>query len=291
MRLPIRLIAFPVDFSHRSRLAAPFVKSAAARYGARVLAIHVVDPVEHFVHALDSPDLASDDLRARWLIQGKARLEAFVKKELDGIDVEQVVEQGEAGRHVVDIAQRRRVDWIMMPTHGFSPFRRFILGSVTAYVLHEASCPVWTAALHEEGQDAAHCSARTVMAAVAFDDQAPPLIAYAHDIAADCGAQLIVAHATPPVPTPALDWAGGDFNDKIAHQACHGLGVMLGKLGVKAEIAVRCGDPERAIRQIATERSVDLIVIARGAVRTGAGRLRAHSYGIVNEAPCPVLSV
>ena len=33
---------------------------------------------------------------------------------------------------------------ILMPTHGYGPFRRFILGSNTAKVLHDADCPVWT---------------------------------------------------------------------------------------------------------------------------------------------------
>ncbi len=37
-----------------------------------------------------------------------------------------------------------------MPTHGYGPFRRFILGSVTAKVLHDADCPVWTGVHLEE---------------------------------------------------------------------------------------------------------------------------------------------
>ena len=36
----------------------------------------------------------------------------------------------------------KRVGLIAMPTHGYGPFRRFILGSNTAKVLHDADCPV-----------------------------------------------------------------------------------------------------------------------------------------------------
>ena len=32
----------------------------------------------------------------------------------------------------------------MMPTHGCGPLRRFLLGSVTAKVLHDVSTAVWT---------------------------------------------------------------------------------------------------------------------------------------------------
>jgi len=32
----------------------------------------------------------------------------------------------------------------MLPTHGRTPLRRFLLGSVTAKVLHDRTVPVWT---------------------------------------------------------------------------------------------------------------------------------------------------
>jgi nucleotide-binding universal stress UspA family protein len=291
VKLPIRTILFPVDCSTRSRLAAPYVRAAVRQFGAKLLATHIVDPVEHLVHALDASGVATDDVRSRWVMQGRARLELFAQQELAGLDLELAVEEGDAGRHIVEVADRRAVDWIMLPTHGFNAFRRFILGSVTAHVLHDAHCPVWTAAIREDGLDAAQHLPKEIIAAVGFDDKAEAVLQYASSLAHDCGAALTVVHATPAVSSPALDWAGGDFNDKIERQAAHALGVMLGQHNIKAKVVTRCGDVERVVRAVATEHAADLIVIARGAVTEGAGRLRAHSYGIVNEAPCPVLSV
>jgi Universal stress protein family len=40
----------------------------------------------------------------------------------------------------------------MMPTRGSGRFRAFVLGSVTAKVLNDAECPVWTDAHMEEHQ-------------------------------------------------------------------------------------------------------------------------------------------
>ncbi len=37
-------ILFPIDFSERSRAAAPFVLSMAQRYRAKVIALHVLQP-------------------------------------------------------------------------------------------------------------------------------------------------------------------------------------------------------------------------------------------------------
>ena len=41
---------------------------------------------------------------------------------------------------------------MIMPTHGYGVFRRFLLGSVTSKVLHDLGCPVLTGAhLTEQG--------------------------------------------------------------------------------------------------------------------------------------------
>jgi nucleotide-binding universal stress UspA family protein len=45
------------------------------------------------------------------------------------------------------------------------------------------------------------------------------------------------------------------------------------------------------VRDLALRNRADLVVIGRGAIRTGLGRLYAHSYDIIRESPCPVLSV
>jgi hypothetical protein len=50
----------------------------------------------------------------------------------------------------------------MMSTHGYGAFYRFLLGSVTAKVLHEIQCPVWTGA-HLEEAPAREFSIRRVL--------------------------------------------------------------------------------------------------------------------------------
>ena len=52
--------------------------------------------------------------------------------------------QGDAATEIVQFAMRENVDLIAMPTRGCGVFRKMLLGSVTAKVLHDASCPVWT---------------------------------------------------------------------------------------------------------------------------------------------------
>lgn len=286
----VKTLLFPVDFSARCRLAAPYVRAMAQRFQAEVLAVHVVDPVQHMAQLLGSVD--PEDLERRWILQGRVRLEEFADRELDGCRTNLVVEPGDAAQCVVQMARVRDADWIAMPTHGFAGLRRFVLGSVTARVLHDAACPVWTAAIHEDGQDAARVEPKHVICAVDLDGgQAEKTLVCAGALTRSLEAELLVLHVTPALANPAANWLEGDVNNQVAQPAYAALGRILRAHQIKADICVIAGDVARVIRAVALERMTDLVVIARGAAADGMGRLRSHSYGIINEAPCPVLSV
>jgi nucleotide-binding universal stress UspA family protein len=56
--------------------------------------------------------------------------------------VEIIVCEGPAAQDILDAAEKRAVDLIVMSTHGRSGVRRLLLGSVTEKVIHSAPCPV-----------------------------------------------------------------------------------------------------------------------------------------------------
>jgi len=66
--------------------------------------------------------------------------------ELSGISVQRCVQSGDPALHITQYARQKKADLIMIPTHGYGSFRSLLLGSVTANVLHDAECPVWTTA-------------------------------------------------------------------------------------------------------------------------------------------------
>ena len=70
--------------------------------------------------------------------------------ELRNLNVKRVLLYGDPAHEIVKYADSEKADLIVLPTHGYGPFRRFLLGSVTAKVLHDAQCPVWTGVHTEE---------------------------------------------------------------------------------------------------------------------------------------------
>jgi len=56
--------------------------------------------------------------------------------------IQTIVEEGDVAGRIVDVAAAEQVDLIVMTTHGYSGFTRWMLGSITERVLRGAPCPV-----------------------------------------------------------------------------------------------------------------------------------------------------
>ncbi len=287
--LAIKHILFPIDFSERCCGAAPFVRAMAQRFGARITLMSVVSP---FWQA------ASGDLSGAALVdmdELKRDLEfrlrdAFVK-EFAGLAVDRVAEIGDPAETITRYAHTQGPDLIMLPTHGYGPFRSLLLGSVTAKVLHDALCPVWTATHVEDPPALHHVAGRNVLCAIDATPRSSPLIEWAAEYARNTGASLRLVHAVSGIqgwPDRQLD---REFEETLRIQAREAIDKLQKSVGVAAPLCVAVGEVAGAVREEAERHNSDLIVIGRGLLHEKLGRLRTHAYGIIRQAPCPVLSV
>src|SRR5579864_8852093 len=188
-------ILFPVDFSERSRATAPFVKAMATRFHSEVSLMHVVEvPTAWY----GTPEAGAFDALidiSTMLEDRRGALQNFLADELAGIPVQRSVQSGDPALHITQYARQKKVDLIMMPTHGYGPFRGLLLGSVTAKVLHDAECPVWTTAHAVEIATNAEKPWRQIICAVDDEDRDVPLVRWAAQLASDQGAELRLVHA------------------------------------------------------------------------------------------------
>ena len=269
--LSIRHILFPYDFSEQGRQAAPFVSAFAKDFGARLTLLGVAPP-------------GSD---ARPVLQ--CQLNRALVGEFAGLCVDRVAECGDAALRIADFAHSRDVDLVMMPTHGLGLFRRVLAGSVTSKVLHDVRCPVWTAA-HTETQHAPAIP-RTVLCAVDGATEGVPLLQYAALFSKRVGATLTVLHVVEPMsdwPSLARERALQEEAREVASQA---VASMLTSAGVEAVSKVVVGEIVTRAVETAREAHADLLIVERVAVAEPFGRIRTHTFGIIEQSPCPVLSV
>lgn len=142
--MEIRSILLPTDFSECARHALPAATSLARLTRARIICLHVIEPVVPTVgwtpiaEPLPVADISGqlEDSATREL----PRLSNC--DECAGLDVEEVIVHGDAATEIVRVAKEREVDLIVISSHGRTGLGRIIFGSTAEMVMRHAHCPV-----------------------------------------------------------------------------------------------------------------------------------------------------
>ena len=188
------------------------------------------------------------------------------------------------------MARRNENDLIMMPTRGHGRFRAALLGSVTAKVLHDATCAVWTDSQCEDGENAPPAW-MNLLCAVDTEAEGAHLIRVAAELAADSRLRVYLVHAVPAQGWNVERFAGAEFSVFLKDRARETLAAMQLQAGTKFRVCVEAGGICEVVHHAAESHKADLVLIGRGLLSEFAGGLRSHAYGIVRDMPCPVLSV
>jgi nucleotide-binding universal stress UspA family protein len=284
-------ILFPVDLSPQSRAAVPFVRAMAKRFHAPVTALHVLEipppwfgppeliPFEAFV---DTPRLLEDR---------RHTLSAFLADGFIGVAIEGCVQQGDPAAVITRIAHQKHSSLVMMPTHGYGVIRSLLLGSVTAKVLHDAECPVWTAGRLDAMKTDPEQPWREILCAISADARDVPLLRWAAQFAEEQSAPLRLVHGVggfEPEPKYAEEDPLRDFLFGVAEER---IAKLQKEAGTNLEVSMEAGSAARVVREIALQRHADLLIVGRGLIQKPLGRLRSNDYAIIRDAPCPVISI
>lgn len=293
--LAMRRILLPVDFSERSESAGRQAAALARHFQSKIVVLHAQPPLSYHygAGALDGAYIGAPELLAEATERKRRELEGFLADELGDFAVRRVLMEGEPARRIVQFAAEEKTDVIVMPTRGHGPFRRFILGSVTAKVLHDVECPVWTGVHLEPLPASDSIPIRTVLCAVDLSDHSRKTLCWAAQMAAEFGAHLALVHATASME---LSGAGGkyftpEWRNALVAYASDEIARLQEAVGTAAEVFIESGDVPKTVRLAAEESHADLLVIGRSPSRGIAGRLRTNAYAIIRESPCPVVSV
>ena len=283
----IKHILFPFDFSAQASQVAPFVRALASRFRASITVLSVVPPTFEVMPA-GMGVRAGEDV-SDWTRALQSRLDQALITELAGVPVERIADAGDPGFRITDFAHSHGVDLIMMPTHGLGLFRSLLVGSATSKVLHDARCPVWTAA-HAEQQRAGGLP-KTILCAVDGSPASGALLRWAADFSTRVGAALKLLHVVGSI----TDWPSLEreraLQEQVRQAAQTAIMSLQASAGVHAPLRVAVGDIVATVTEHAREENADLILIGRGSLQSALGRLRTHAYGIIQRSPCPVLSV
>lgn len=280
-------ILLAVDFAPQSILMAHQVRAMAQASGAEVLAVHTMRPFELMVEGMDVPGAVV----LEWYEAQKPLLErqltAFCQEHLGACRYRTFLVEGDPAGEILKIAGAESADLVVLATHGFGVFRRLILGSVAAKVLHDSPLPVLTGAHLQEPRPGSG-TFRKIVVGVDLAARTGEVLAAARELGAE---EITVVHAMPVVGDGVQPSMDPSWRMALQAAVTTTLQEAIEKEGLTARTVIEAAGPAQLIRRVAVEQGADLVVIGRHSDHSLLGRLTAQAYSIVRESPCPVLSL
>ncbi len=286
--LPFHKILFPVDYSEPGQAVIPYVQEMGCHFSAELTVCHAYAPLTAIAHSellVTDPEL---EVKTRALEED--RLRQFACQNFAGQKLQTIVALGEPGEVIDALAQQQRSDLIMLATRGHGPVRRFLMGSITAKVLHDVSSAVWTGVGAALADHPVRIPYQSIVCALDDSQEAEGVLRAAASIASAYGAQLWIVHVVPTPPAyPEVDL--GEHTRQLTEAAQSRLRDLKAKLGVDAPHSVIDALLGDGIHHEVVRRKADLLVTGRGHSIGTFSRLWSHLYSIIRDSPCPVLSV
>jgi nucleotide-binding universal stress UspA family protein len=263
----LQRILFPVDFSERCRGAAAYVEALVGRFDAELILLHVIEATYNST---------LEDLQETQ----REKFRKFFGKDLKHLRVKEVVDHGEAGRKIIECASANRVNLIMIPTQGMGIYRRLILGSTSAKVLHDADCPVWTGVHLENAPSLEAVTCDRIVCALDLKPVSMRVLDWAARLSDEYQAELTLVHVLP------------EGADRAARsRAREELEILQEAVRVRGVLRVDTGEVSKVVAELSAEMKADLLVIGRKAEAGILGRLEMTAYSIIRQSACPVVSV
>lgn len=132
----IRTVLLATDLTPVSAGATRHAIDLAAGLGARLLVVNVIDPSRR------SGSARVDQLRSQ---REPSLIEVVRQAQGHGVAATFLLWTGEPGRSIVAAAEAEGADLVVVGTRALDRAGRFLLGSVSDYVVYHATCPVLVA--------------------------------------------------------------------------------------------------------------------------------------------------
>ena len=291
--VPIQRILCPIDFSASSALAFDYAQSAAWHYSATVWLQHVVESLRPYLPYNYFPD-AYDEICRTLRAEAVKQLQGFAKsRNSRGVPVQCTVQDGNIADLILDVAEDRAVDLIVLGTHGLRGTDHLALGSVTEKVLRKARCLVL--AVREAaygGSDSTGApgfvEAHRVICCTDFSETSEQVLDKAISVAATYGAELTLLHVLEGTSRSSdIETETKQVLQRLEQQI-----PFRGCPNLVIQPAVRIGKPYQQIIELALESQTDVIVMgARGTSAFDLAVFGSVTHRVVQSGPCPVLVV
>jgi len=286
MRLALNNILFATDFTDASRNALPFTTALARRYQSTVFLVNVLEEVPITSVPMDymPPEIEGQRVRAQ-----EQMVELLKSERFDDLKTDVLIEPGFIWPVLAKMVEDRKIDLLVLGTHGRGAIGRLLLGSVAEEICRHAPCPVITIGPHVKPIAGESDRIEKILFATDFSDGSIHALSYALGFAEEYDARLMLLHVVqvPNMPVNVSDQMIAESEKRLRSL------ITSETMPTKRPIFVTLlGSPADQILALAERENVNLI--AMGMHKPGA--FAAHwpfeiASQVIARAHCPVLSV
>ncbi|WP_158750611.1 universal stress protein [Acidobacterium sp. S8] len=273
-QFPFETIVVATDFSEQSSSALRYAQAIALCHGAKLVLVHVIDPIGYAFPTGVPSSLSADQAALKELNRVEEQLRA------DGIPVHSVVETGDICDLILQTIRDDGGDLLVLGTRGKTEVGRAALGAVARQLLTKANCPVLTVTPDVEPLMPWAGKWRTVLLATDFSACSLSALTAAHRIA---HVQLTVLHSAA---------AQSDAERRHHLERLRFLAPMNESHTVPVEHVVTTGEAGPVIVDFVLKHQVDLVVLGSPATTLSEEDMQTSTVlQVISGVHCPVLCV
>jgi len=282
-KISIENVLFATDFSKYSNDALPYALSIARKYGAKLIALHVIESTT-LGNAI--PTVEVQAIAAQALREATEEMKGLESR-LKDVPHETMIRRGDISEEIASIIDSRQIDLIVVGTHGRTGVSRLVVGSVAEKIFRQATCPVLTVGPDVSGEPGSIADVHTILFPTDFNPESLAALPQALSLAQEHQARLYLLYVAPfPV---------SDADETALRHRLRLLVPPEANLWCEPKVFVECGEASQKALELADEIGVDLIVLGTKHVSRFAGAKThlgmATAYKIVSHATCPVVTV
>ena len=210
-------ILVPTDFSETSERALEYAKAIAKKDNSQLLLVHVSPPM----NIITPPEAAWVDVAELETAEEERLEQSGAALRSEGYRARTISLTGALYDELLSAVKQNDVDLIVLGTHGRKGYDRLLLGSDAEAILRQVRCPVLLVGPAAPALQEKTWHLREVICATTLDPRSAQVAAFAHKLAAQHGADLVLYHAQNP-ESPDADWVS--FEEAFHHYVPEGAG-------------------------------------------------------------------
>jgi nucleotide-binding universal stress UspA family protein len=284
-RLALKNILFATDFSETSYNAMPLATALARHYQSTLVLANVLEEVPITSVPMDYLPPQIEGERA---VAEKRMVQLLKSELLRDLKTEVAIEPGFIWPVLAKTVEDRKIDLLILGTHGRGAIKRLLLGSVAEEICRHAPCPVITVGPHVQFTTEID-RIEKVLFATDFSDGSIHALYYALALAEEHDARMILLHV---VQAPAMPTSATDEMIAASEKKLRNLITRESQPAKRPVFVTLLGPPASQILALASREKVDLIVMGMHKPGAFASHWPFEVAGqVIARASCPVLSV